>query len=97
MGWWSGRSEGENKEILRAITALELRVNGLEIENRSLKLEWENAYDKLMKAAARLNARTRRETAEDAPTPPNGDPVTPSTGLGSHDVLAAARARRGRP
>jgi len=80
------------------ITDLEQRMDALERGFRSMRLEWEDVYDKLMKAAARLNARTRREKPEDAPAPPNADPGIQPYITGSHAQLAAARAKlRGTP
>jgi len=96
MGGWFKRSEGGKLQEPAAITPLEQRVEALERGHRSMRLEWEDVYDRLMKAAARLNARTRREVA---PEPPDQvDPVTetPAPGLGTHALLTEARARRTR-
>jgi len=95
MGWWTDLREGGNLRLRRSVTALELRVDALEISNRSIKLEWESVYDKLMKAAARLNARTRRAAVDEAsPEPVEVVPASMKNSLGSHEELAAARARR---
>ena len=95
MGDWWGRSEGGKEVKPPTNTALEERMDTLERGMRSLKMEWENVYDKLMKAAARLNARSRRAAGEEPPEliaepgPPEVEHVT-----GSHAALAAARNRR---
>ena len=95
MGWWADLREGGNLRLRRSITALELRVDGLEISNRNLKLEWESVYDKLMKAAARLNARSRRAAeAEPEPVEVVPSPSGMKNSLGTHEELLAARSRR---
>ena len=95
MGWWADLREGGNLRLRRSITALELRVDGLEISNRNLKLEWESVYDKLMKAAARLNARSRRAAIDEAaPEPLEVVPGSMKNSLGTHEELLAARNRR---
>lgn len=71
--------------------SLEERVQTLESGLRSLALEWEDTYEKLMRALRRLNKRAQdqreREEAEDAKThedalgttnglPPLMDPIS---------------------
>jgi len=94
MGWWSRRSEGGNAVGMKAFTDLVQRQDTLERGFRSMRMEWEDVYDKLMKAAARLNARTRREKQEDAPPLPVEPGQQAPHITGSHGQLAAARARR---
>ncbi len=98
-GGWKKRREGGIVQIPVTDTATEQRLDALERVVRSLRLEWEDVYDKLMKAAARLNARTRREKDEELPPPRNGDEMQPTpVGTGTHAVLSAARrGRRGEP
>jgi len=97
--WLTGRSEGESPRNSAAITSLETRMDALERSFRTMRLEWEDVYDRLMKAAARLNARTRREAAvENLPTPNEAEQPQAAAGtLGTHDMLAAQRNRRGKP
>lgn len=78
-------------------TALEQRVAALETANRSLKMEWEDVYDKLHKAAQRLNQRTRREKREEEPPPAEESSAPAPHLLGNHELLANARKNRGRP
>jgi len=95
---WFGYAKVKKERPPADLTALEQRLDGLESGFRAMKLEWEDVYDKLHKAAQRLNARTRRQSREDEP-PEQVDPVAPPPvhGTGTHDMLAAARNRRGRP
>jgi len=95
MGNWFGRAKVGTKEKPVSKTALEERMDTLERSFRSMRLEWEDVYDKLMKAAARLNARTRRE----APAPSDEEVAPekiapPGPTLGTHSVLEEARTRR---
>jgi len=80
------------------VSALAQRVDSLETANRTLKMEWEDVYDKMHKAAQRLNARTRRDTREKEP-PAADDVIEPALvqAMGSHQMLEQARARRGKP
>jgi len=97
MGGWFSRSEGGIAEYRRDFTALEQRIDTLERSNRGLKLEWETVYDKLMKAAARLNARTRRATADETALEDTVATLAEEqTTQGTHAILSEARARRGR-
>jgi len=94
MGNWFGWSEGGKQEIPAAVTALEQRMEALERTNRSMRLEWEDVYDRLMKAAARLNARSRRAAPD--PIEEESSPATPEQplSLGTHAMLKQARERR---
>lgn len=99
--WLSDRSEGGKQKLSAQIHTVEQRLDDLETRFRSLKMEWEDVYDKLHKAAQRLNARTRRDKRDEEP-PAAEQPVeagagpAPVHGLGSHDQLEAARNRRAR-
>jgi len=106
MGLLSPWAKVENERPLADITALKQEVDDLKRQIRGLKLEWENVYDKLMKAAARINARHRRQQQEEPPPADQFDEETnrqptptshPEHGFGSHEALTAARGRRGRP
>ena len=95
MGWWTSQDEGGNRRHGASITALEQRLDTLERGQRSLKLEWEDVYDRLMKAAARLNARTRRAAADEASPEPVERPTPGNlSSLGTHEILQGARNRR---
>ncbi len=92
---WFGRAKVEIAEPTAAITALQLRLDTLESSVRALKIEWEDVYDRLHKAAARLNARTRREKRDEEPPPAESEPDLPAVhSLGNHEMLSRARASR---
>jgi len=94
MGDWFRRSEGGKPQPREAATPLEQRLEALERSHRTMRLEWEDVYDRLMKAAARLNARNRRDKPEPQPEADAPNTVDGLPHLGTHDVLAAARGRR---
>jgi len=73
-------------------TDVEQSLNALKADMRGLRLEWESVYDKLMKVVSRLNARSRRE-AQTEETEEVERPAAPA-GIGTHELLSAARARR---
>ena len=74
-------------------TDLEQSLNSLKADMRGLRLEWESTYDKLMKVVSRLNARHRRASAEEQEN--EVERPAPPAGLGTHELMSAARARRG--
>jgi len=93
---WFAKAKVENGGLRAHTTALEQRIDTLESRFRTLKMEWEDVYDKLHKAAARLNARTRREKREDEeppPAEPQSEQESPHS-LGSHAMLTEARKSR---
>ena len=96
MGLFAGGAKVEIQEKPAAITSVEQRLDTIEAGIRGLRLEWENVYDKLMKAVSRINARHRREHAEPPPAELEEEPAPPATGMGTHAVLQQARERRAR-
>jgi len=96
MGIFGDRAKVENERPLAVDAALEQRVDALERGARGLQLEWENVYDKLMKAVSRINARHRRENQEEPPPAELEEPTPPMRehGFGTHSALAQARERR---
>jgi len=95
MGDWFRRSEGGDEKDRARMTACEQRLDSLERGQRSMRLEWEDVYDRLMKAAARLNQRSRRAAVVDPPEEIERIPVADvQHTTGSHETLAAARQRR---
>jgi len=83
---------GAKEQPDATITDLLQAVNTLKADIRGLRLEWESTYDKLMKVVSRLNARHRREAQTEETIEPDR-PAEP-VGIGTHDLLSAARARR---
>lgn len=83
---------------MERIGALEKRLEGLESGFRTIRLEWEDVYDRLMKVMGRLNARIRKSesvTSPEADVETIGNPPPAVFAVtGSHAVLAAARAGR---
>lgn len=78
---------------------LDERVQAVEAGLRSLSLEWEDAYEKLMRALRRLNKRAQdqrerdereEQSHQDAPGPTNGAPA------GIDPISAKIMARRAR-
>jgi len=59
-----------------AISRLENRIEALETQTKLLRVEWEEVYDKLSNALARLRKRDRDESKQngkaDDPKPPEG-------------------------
>jgi len=96
LSWW-GTPGGRKKEKER-IDALEKRLERLESGFRTIRMEWEDVYDRLMKVMGRLNARIRKSEGVEAPqgdTQPTSDGLAPPFAVtGSHAVLTAARASR---
>lgn len=71
------------------------RILALEADMKSLRSEWEDLYDKVLRLLRRLNKRAqdlqaREETPEDAPEPTNGGP------MGIDPISAKILARRAR-
>ena len=94
-----GLTRGERKQEKERIDALELRCEALERAAKTIKLEWEDVYDRLTRTMGRLNARIRKsESLESPESPDEVDPKAPAPityPTGDHAILAAARARRG--
>ena len=82
----------------RPVNSIEDRVLALESGQRAMTLEWENTYEKILKALRKLNKRARdeaerderreAETHEDAPGATNG------ALLGMDPISAKIHARR---
>jgi len=96
MGLLTPWAKVEIERPLAENTALKQRVDDLERQLRGMKLEWENVYDKLMKAVSRINARSRRENQEEPPPAELPEDEPPLHGFGSHAALRAARERKKR-
>ena len=96
FNWSFAIPKVENNRPLADTTALELRLDSLERDFKSMRLEWENVYDKVIKAVGRINARERRKTRAEE-EPPEVQEPTPAQQFvhGDHATLAAARSRRG--
>jgi len=102
LSWFGTR--GGRKQDTERIAAIEKRLEGLDSGFKTIRVEWEDVYDRLMKVMGRLNARIRKSEAGTAPESDDhvdGQAPAPPAGLvaltGSHSLLAAARAnRRGR-
>ena len=102
MSFWGSQPPtggGENKEN-DAIRALERRIESLESAQKILKLEWEDVFDKMGRMMGRLNARIRKnlanEAAEELPEATLEHPEGPRPldhVSGSHGLLQQARNR----
>lgn len=93
------RLESQHRELADA-------VDRLERQNKAMKLEWEEAYDKLHHLMARITKRALHQAKEDATsTAQNGSETeiagnglhTPSAlpPVGTHARLKAMRSRHG--
>ena len=73
------------------------RLDRLEAGLRALLLEWEDTYERVHRALARLNKRTRDAAEREAREPqetPQDDPQTTIPGLEGMDPISAAIHRR---
>lgn len=93
LGWTAGGRKKENERI----EALERAQERIESSIRLLKTEWIDTYERMNKVMGRLNARIRK-AADEVPAEehPAQEPTGPGP-VGTHALLTAARARRGRP
>ena len=93
--WWGGRVE----RLQARLTATELAVDGLKTKLKTIRMEWEDALDRMNRIMGRLNARIRRSEAQEPAPESEGElPAVPQVGLqrtGTHGVLAEMRAKRG--
>ena len=90
--------QAESSSTLTRISELESRCKTLEAGRKALELEWEDVYERLRKAAARLNQRVRDDEArdkklEDAPGPTNGHQAMTAY-VPDRDLLRQAFPRR---
>jgi len=88
-----------------SVRSLKDEIAALERQSKSMKLEWEEAYDKLHHLMARITKRAKTRAAEaddDAVEPPQpalsgmrpaGDSDPASRVLGTHDTLQRMRNR----
>jgi len=77
----------------------EARLDRLESQQRQLQLEWQDTYERVMRALRRLNKRAQDEAAREAeghqtPQMPLGASI--SGGLALDPISAAIMARRNR-
>lgn len=104
MAWWSKNEPKivppDVREDLRTVSS---QLDKLEREVKSLRLEWEESYDKLHHLMARITkrqkaAQTEQETLQDASQSTNGreagGPLPPAP-AGMHNRLMAMRSRHG--
>jgi len=92
LSWWADR--GGRKQALGRIAALEEAHEGLKREYRVIRLEWEDVYDRLTRTMGRLNARIRKNEAQEPTEGPRPEPEGEVKPSGTHGLLKAARARR---
>jgi len=86
---------GGEKKLLTRIEALEKALEGQDSRLRMIKMEWESVLHKVNGVMGRLNARIRKnEAQEPAEDPePASPPVTRPVGV--HSTLAHMRSKRG--
>ncbi len=58
------------------LRSVEKTLEDLAISHRKLRLEWEDVYDRISKAVARLNARDRAEQKREGRAQDDGAPQT---------------------
>jgi len=98
--------KNEDERLAKRVLALEERIDALDRTVKSLKLEWEESYDKLHHLMSRVTKRAltaSRENQDD----PQGRPdaqgeqnsqqttLSPTSILGTHARLQAMRSRNG--
>jgi len=92
MRWpWT---RGGESEILGRIAALEKTTEGLVTGTKSIRMEWEDVYDRMNRTMGRLNARIRKQAEQEAVHDDDQVPVAETTPVGTHAILAQARRRR---
>lgn len=107
MGFWQFfTSHPSPPTPNKRLAEIEERLESLERANKSIKLEWEEAYDKLHHLMSRVTKRAKdlsraqgdaEKTSaepEDAPGAPNGDEVRHPY-IGMHGTLQEMRRRHG--
>jgi len=96
----------EDERLAKRVLALEERCETLDRTVKSLKLEWEESYDKLHHLMARVTKRAlaaSREHENDSQGRPEGQgeqnaqqaTLSPTSILGTHSRLQAMRSRNG--
>ncbi len=94
LSWLLGR--GGESGLRERIKALEEAVDHHKREVKSLRLEWEDVYDKVNRVMGRLNARIRKAGATSGPeSDDQGAPHTPASPTGTHGLLSEMRAKHG--
>lgn len=94
--WLDPKGRAQLKKLQEQIQALEDTEKGRKATMTGLEADWELWLDKINRAIARLNARTRAASAtENEGLPPDDTQVSPTETFGTHAHLAARRARRG--
>lgn len=95
MPFWT---RGGRKKEEERIDALEKAQESLEGRFKTIRLEWEDVYDRLTRTMGRLNARIRKS---ESLTAPEGDaevstdtPAPPPKPVGGHARLVEMRAKR---
>jgi len=86
---------GGEKRLLARVEALEKAVEGHESTLRLIKIEWESVLHKVNGVMGRLNARIRKNEAQE---PSEEQPVAEGPrGLvhGSHSLLTSMRGKHG--
>jgi len=98
MGWWPFHRTEVPISFRQRLADLEDRQEKLEKGCKSIELEWENVYDKVVTATAKLNARHRAlkgvQDDENLPQTTNGNPPAVEE-FGYHARLSGARKRLG--
>lgn len=90
---WAWNRGGE-KEQLERIAALEKAVEGLVTGTKSIRIEWEDVYDRMNRTMGRLNARIRKEAEQQAAHEDSPEPDAKAGPTGTHAILSAMRERR---
>lgn len=105
MKWWFSRDEPSPPSDRKRLAEIEDRLDSIDRTIKSIRLEWEESYDKLhhlmarvtkrQKDLARAQTESETESAEpqDAPGAPNGNEVR--SHYGQHSILTEMRRRHG--
>jgi len=99
-------SKNDDEKLAKRVLALEERLEAIDRTVKSLKLEWEESYDKLHHLMARVTKRAltaSREHQDDAQGRPEGQgeqnsqqaTLSPTSILGTHARLQTMRSRNG--
>ena len=86
---------GGRKKELERLEALERAQEGLDSRLRLIKIEWESVLHKVNGVMGRLNARIRKNEAQEEPEGPGPEIHQTPPAAGSHAVLAHMRSKRG--
>jgi len=86
---------GGRKQLLERIEALEKALESYESRVRLITIEWESVLHKVNGVMGRLNARIRKNEAQETPEEAPHDSGPSSPRLGSHATLMHMRGKHG--